>query len=148
MAPKPTALKILEGNPGKRPLNTKEPKPKVVKNEPPNFLSEDAKAKWLEIAPRLERLGILTEIDYEGFAGFCQCWSRWKEAEENVTKEGMIYTTAREGTKANPSIAIANKYLAQMTVFISRFGLSPSDRAGLVIEKDDSNDTLSQYLSG
>lgn len=30
--PTPTAIKMLEGNPGKRPLNTKEPKYKVIIN--------------------------------------------------------------------------------------------------------------------
>ncbi len=28
-APKPTALRILEGNPGKRPLNASEPRPRA-----------------------------------------------------------------------------------------------------------------------
>jgi hypothetical protein len=30
-APEPTALKLLRGNPGKRPLNTLEPKPPTGK---------------------------------------------------------------------------------------------------------------------
>ena len=41
--PTPTAIKELEGNPGKRPLNTKEPKP--VKKAPscPKWLEPEAK---------------------------------------------------------------------------------------------------------
>jgi len=30
--PKPTALKIIEGNPGKRPLNKNEPKPDIFED--------------------------------------------------------------------------------------------------------------------
>lgn len=44
--PKPTAMKVLEGNPGKRQLNSKEPKP--VKKAPrcPNWLEDEAKKEW------------------------------------------------------------------------------------------------------
>lgn len=36
--PKPTAIKILEGNPGKRPLNLNEPKPQRIAPECPVYL--------------------------------------------------------------------------------------------------------------
>lgn len=53
--PKPTAVKLLEGNPGKRGLNAGEPKP-----------------EWKRMAKQMELLGILTEIDMAAFAEYCQ----------------------------------------------------------------------------
>lgn len=44
--PKPTNLKILEGNPGKRPLNLKEPKPLQIAPECPKWLKTLAKDIW------------------------------------------------------------------------------------------------------
>lgn len=45
--PKPIAIKELEGNPGKRPLNDAEPKP-VRKAPPcPKWLEPEAKKEWL-----------------------------------------------------------------------------------------------------
>ena len=41
--PKPTALKVLEGNPGHRPLNKKEPMPKGKLPRCPEWLEDDAK---------------------------------------------------------------------------------------------------------
>lgn len=41
--PKPTALKKLEGNPGKRPLNELEPLPQVTMLRCPNWLEPEAK---------------------------------------------------------------------------------------------------------
>ena len=41
--PKPTALKMLEGNPGGRPLNTKEPKPEKKAPRCPSWLEDEAK---------------------------------------------------------------------------------------------------------
>ena len=44
--PKPTALKKLEGNPGKRPLNTMEPTPPNVSIHCPQYLLPDARKEW------------------------------------------------------------------------------------------------------
>ena len=44
--PKPTALKELEGNPGKRPLNDREPKPEKKAPPCPKWLNDDAKKEW------------------------------------------------------------------------------------------------------
>ena len=41
--PKPTALKVLEGNPGKRPLNENEPKPENKAPRCPSWLEQEAK---------------------------------------------------------------------------------------------------------
>lgn len=41
--PKPTALKVLEGNPGHRPLNKKEPLPKGRLPRCPDWLEDDAR---------------------------------------------------------------------------------------------------------
>ena len=44
--PKPTAIKQLEGNPGKRQLNTNEPKPKQKAPTCPKWLDDEAKKEW------------------------------------------------------------------------------------------------------
>ena len=51
--PKPTALKKLEGNPGKRPLNELEPMPRVSMLRCPNWLEPEAKKEWRRLAPVL-----------------------------------------------------------------------------------------------
>lgn len=84
--PKPTAVKVLEGNPGKRSLNTGEPKPEKKAPRCPAWLEDEAKKEWKRMAKQLEHLGILTEIDMAAFAGYCQAYARWKEAEEFITQ--------------------------------------------------------------
>ena len=61
--PKPTAVKVLEGNPGKRSLNTAEPKPEKKAPRCPSWLEDEAKKEWKRMSKQLEQLGILTEID-------------------------------------------------------------------------------------
>ena len=84
--PKPTAVKVLEGNPGKRSLNTAEPKPEKKAPRCPSWLEDEAKKEWKRMCKQLEQLGILTEIDMAAFAGYCQAYARWKEAEEFITQ--------------------------------------------------------------
>ena len=86
--PKPTALKVLEGNPGHRPLNKKEPMPKGKLPRCPEWLEDDAKKEWKRLGKVLAEMGMLTEIDRAAFAGYCQAYARWKGAEEFITQHG------------------------------------------------------------
>lgn len=73
--PKPTALKKLEGNPGKRPLNELEPMPRVSMLRCPNWLEPEAKKEWRRLAPVLIDAGILTGADrilWTGLQGYEQ----------------------------------------------------------------------------
>ena len=81
--PKPTNLKILNGNPGKRPLNKKEPKPKVTPSGPycPRWPESYAKDEWQRISKELKGLGLLTDIDVTAMAAYCQTYKRWRVAE-------------------------------------------------------------------
>ena len=66
--PKPTALKKLEGNPGKRKLNTKEPMPGKGMPDCPKWLLPEAKKEWERLCVKLSEIGVLTEIDMAAFA--------------------------------------------------------------------------------
>ena len=52
--PKPTAQKVLEGNPGKRELNTKEPKPEKKAPACPKWLDDEAKKEWKRLSIKVQ----------------------------------------------------------------------------------------------
>lgn len=56
--PTPTAIKELEGNPGKRKLNENEPKPERKAPACPKWLDKDARKEWHRLAKKMEALGI------------------------------------------------------------------------------------------
>ena len=132
--PVPTELKVLKGNPGKRPLNKKEPKP--IKKAPlcPKWLDPDAKKEWKRLASKMERLGILTEVDMAAFAGYCQSYARWKENEEFITKNGSLVRTPSGYWQQVPQVSIAQQYLKQMGRFAEQFGLTPASRSRLIAD--------------
>ena len=117
--PKPTAVKVLEGNPGKRSLNTGEPKPEKKAPRCPAWLEDEAKKEWKRMAKQLEHLGILTEIDMAAFAGYCQAYARWKEAEEFITQHGTIVKTPSGYWQQVPQVSIAQTYLKIMNSSVS-----------------------------
>ena len=146
--PKPTALKVLEGNPGKRPLNELEPKPKKQAPSCPSWLEPEAKKEWRRMAKTLEAMGILTEIDKAAFAGYCQAYARWKEAEEFLTKHGTIFKTPSGYIQQVPQVSIAQTYLKAMKDFASQFGLTPASRTRIQVNTDntESDDPMEKML--
>lgn len=88
--PKPTKLKIAAGNPGKRKLNEREPRPEAKAPAMPAWLSVRAKAEWKRIVPELLRLGLLARVDLAALSGYCQAYAEVEEATRTIEKEGRI----------------------------------------------------------
>ena len=57
--PKPTAVKKLEGNPGKRKLNSKEPVPAKGIPACPDWLMPEAKKEWERLAELMNQMVFL-----------------------------------------------------------------------------------------
>lgn len=141
--PKPTALKVLEGNPGKRPLNRAEPKPRPVAPKCPAWLLLEAKREWRRVAPELERLGLLTVVDGTALAGYCQAYARWREAEAALSEHGLTFATDKGYVCVRPEVAIAQRSLQLVKGFCAEFGLTPSSRGRMTLpEVDDGGDDL------
>jgi P27 family predicted phage terminase small subunit len=147
--PTPTAIKILEGNPGKRPLNEYEPKPEKKAPPCPKWLEKEARKEWKRLAPKLEMLGVLSELDMAAFAEYCQAYARWKEAEEYISSHGSTFETANGCIMAAPQVNIAKSYLAAMESAAKQFGLTPAARSRLIANADngDRDDELERLLS-
>ena len=148
--PTPTAIKELEGNPGKRPLNAKEPKP--VKKAPscPKWLEPEAKKEWRRLSKQLEQLGVLTELDMASFAAYCQAYAIYKEAEEFITQHGSIVKTPSGYWQQVPQVAQAQTYSKIMLRLAEQFGLTPSARSRIIAGGGDSApaDEMEELLGG
>lgn len=106
--PKPTAVKELEGNPGKRKMNKKEPIPAKGTPSCPMWLLPEARKEWRRLSKNLSQLGVLTEIDMVAFAAYCQSYARWKEAQEHISQEGSTFETNTGYQQQVPWVGIAN----------------------------------------
>ncbi len=133
--PKPTHLKLLEGNPGNRPLNPGEPKPERHIPTCPAHLCPTAKAEWKRLAAQLHMLGMLTTLDRAVLAGYCQAYGRWAEAERKLKETPAILKMPSGYIQQNPWLTISNKQLELMAKFMSELGLSPVSRTRVDVRK-------------
>ena len=115
----------------------------------PKWLEDDAKKEWRRLAKQMEQLGILTEVDMAAFAGYCQAYARWKEAEEFISRHGAIVKTPSGYWQQVPQVSIAQQYMKQMSKFCEQFGLTPASRSRIVTDRgnDSSDDAMEQLLS-
>lgn len=118
--PKPTALKLVTGNPGKRALNKKEAKLGLAEPTPPTFLCDDAKVEWGRVCSALYAAGLMTELDRAALAAYCAAYGRralppglhpWlvAEAEHDPELYGQLCNDATNpiATSATPASATA-----------------------------------------
>jgi P27 family predicted phage terminase small subunit len=136
--PKPSALRVIEGMRGHRPLPTGEPKPEGTMPPCPKWLSKGARVHWRQLAPQLLRMGVLTRIDGTSLACFCDCLERYTEAIEFLEKNGSVIVVRDDKgqfrfTQPAPQVGIAAKMLEQMNKIGSEFGWAPAARARLSV---------------
>lgn len=156
-APKPSRLRVLQGNPGKRPLNENEPKPKLVAPKRPPWITGEARKEWERVAPELEKLGLLTVVDGASLAAYCVAYGRMVTAERAIKEhfkkhKKLTYTYVNKAGAENeitiPEIAIARDAAKQVKDFAAQFGLTPSARSRFTVPSDaDRKDDFEEFVS-
>jgi P27 family predicted phage terminase small subunit len=136
--PKPTSLRQLQGNPGKRPFNSLEPKPEIGAPKMPKWLTGAARKEWRAIVQELTRTGVLARVEYATLTGYCIAWAQVQEAQKEVERIGLVISVEVQdkdgsfhvtGTRKNPACTVLDCALKQLRAFSSELGLSPSSRS-------------------
>jgi P27 family predicted phage terminase small subunit len=155
-SPKPTALKLLQGNAGKRKLNKNEPK---FGGTPvcPVWITDVAKAEWTRVVAELSSLDMLRGVDSASLAAYCLSYARWRSAEEIVTAEGQTVNepilnklgeVVGHKVKRHPATTIAKDALASMLRASALFGFDPSSRSRLSIAEPTAVDPFELFMQG
>jgi len=124
--PKPTELRIFEGNRGHRPIPDVL-QPEQVKPRAPTWLDKLAKKEWRRITDALGKVGLVTEIDLGMLEAYCSSYSKWRQAAEKATIT-LVGMNGGKTVAPNPYINIELKYLREMRAVATEFGMSPSSR--------------------
>ncbi|WP_018964071.1 phage terminase small subunit P27 family [Ancylobacter sp. FA202] len=97
--------------------------------DPPDWLSEDARAEWNRVAPILiEERRTLTVTDIATLVNYCVAVGRAAEAERIINAEGMIYQS-KTGPKKHPAVAISSDAQTQARLLAGELGLTPVSRS-------------------
>ncbi len=138
--PKPTALKLIAGNPGKRKLNPREPKPEGVLIEPPAYLSDGAKEAW-HAAVRAAPPGLLRTLDGSILEVWACAADLYNKAQTGLVKTGLLVKAPNTGVPMqSPYLAIANKQAQIMMKAAAEMGFTPASRSRVTLPLEAADD--------
>lgn len=141
--PDSAELQAAKGAPGKRMTQAeaqevraqKKTEPVVVgKVRPPKWLKRSRKATeiWNDLAPRLERLNLLSDLDAGPLARYCRYVVEWIAADLTVQKEGTwfdaIDTNGNATKKRHPAWQAAQDIEKLLRDLEATFGMRPDAR--------------------
>lgn len=138
--PKPTELKKLEGNRGKRRLNKQEPDPDYLQDlSPPDWLSAIAKAEWEKHVKALRKARLITEVDTPLFAMAMQSLGNYIEAQthlnalrQDVGSTVLVHKSSEDKMpQPNPWLIIQSMSARQFAMIAKQFGMSPAARTAI-----------------
>lgn len=134
--PKPTNLKLVTGNRGKRALPKNEAVVENAEPMPPAWLCDDAKVEWGRVCGQLFKVGLMTDIDRAALAAYCDAYAtfakcrRALEAMEKESPGSSLTTMTTNGNVIqNPILGILNQARINLVKFAAEFGMTPSARS-------------------
>ena len=139
--PKPTALKRLEGNPGKHRLNENEPQP-AVGCDAPDWLTPGARAEWGRVYPEIARLGLITVVDRAAFAAYCLAVDIMERATAAMrpTDENPLPELTEKLTRATGAESLRREAMKTIKSFATEFGFTPASRSRIEIKSPEGDD--------
>ena len=140
--PKPTSLKLLEGNRGKRGLKNREPDPDYLDQlEPPAWLPDDAQAVWSELAFRLRKAKLLTVIDVPALEQLCVSIAHYRRATLQIGIQNVAKRDKDKEGKSVPEHDVLNPWMIvqamsfkQSIALMREFGMTPAARTRVLVD--------------
>lgn len=148
--PKPTELKKLAGNPGKRKLNDAEPQFGAAEiRVPRGKLPPEARELWKVLAPQLAQSGVLKATDLPALEVLCLHYAMVRRAWAIVAEKGVTAestTAAGVVIKKNPAAGVLRENSMAFKGYLTEFGLTPSSRVRIKAEPAEREESLAELL--
>lgn len=125
--PQPPELKLLRGNPGKRPIPTGGPKASG-KLRKPNHLSSYAKGVWDRCVASMP-YDFYKPAERELLAAYCEAAALHRKAILQIRKEKEVVQGKEGQPYANPWVSILNRQATLLASLGTKLGLDPAARS-------------------
>lgn len=130
--PKPTHLKLVEGNKGKRAINNFEPDPDYLNDlRAPDYLPEQAKLVWNDLAPQLRKAKLLTMLDIEAACQLCVAIAQYRHATQELNFDFIRH--GQKGQSLNQLMVAQSMAFKQANTIMQQFGMTPAARSRVVV---------------
>lgn len=99
-------------------------------------MSKEARTVWKDVAGKLTRIRVLTEVDIRALTRYCDLTVMYDRAKARLEKLGDIIPVRNaDGEvidyKDRPEVARVMKLDERLSRLETKYGLTPSDRVGL-----------------
>lgn len=142
-APKPVALKVLEGNRGHRPLDLSSVfRPEVGVPTMPKRLAPEARKAWRRLSTELVRYNLLSVVHADAFAMLCRTIGRVEVLERAIeAKQALAVADGKDASEALVELTpkgmriqsvhytMLNREMDKLRSLIAEFGLTPAQQA-------------------
>lgn len=128
-APKPTALRILDGDRNKKRINTDEPRARVGLPVCPDEVSNDVRQVWDYTLRELSIMGIAYAADRDALLCFCEAVVTHRRACAVLAQTAILVKGLHGNMVRNPALQIQRDAAAVIRAFAQEFGLTPSARS-------------------
>ena len=106
----------------------------------------EAAEVWERVGGELHRLGLLTRVDYDAFAVFCQAVADYRWAQRVLARSRRFLRTPKGSVIEHPAAHVQRRAAEQIRQFGSEFGLTPAARARVVAGRVEADDPFERFL--
>jgi P27 family predicted phage terminase small subunit len=123
----PRHLRVVRGNPGKRPLPDDIPI-ELENVEPPRDLDEATRKEWDRLSVLLTDNHLLSDADKDMLAELCEVSVRLDQTRTDLKRSSLLVRAPNGGVARNPLVAIEVELMKRRQSLLAEFGMSPSSR--------------------
>ena len=106
----------------------------------PQWLTRYGKEVWRRTVKELEPLGLLSPVDREALAAFCDAAAFARDTRDLLVADGLTQRGQKGETVKHPMFAVWRQAISLIESIGSTFGLNPSARLRLLADLPDDYD--------
>lgn len=155
----PTHLRLVRGNPSKRPINKNEPQPPKGVPPVPKHFDKQGKYWFKRMAEELDAIGVISQLDARALELLVEAYTEYRHHCETLDREGYTYAVYSDDDydegkereirmiKPHPAAMMKADAWKRLRAMLAEFGMTPSSRSKVSKDKPDDDDLLSQFLN-
>ena len=132
----PTNLKLVKGTLQNCRENEHEPTPPHEGVKMPSDMTPEAKKHWRKISAQLKKARVLTVMDVDALAAYCELYAGWRHATDMIATEGPVVIGEKGFAIRSPWFEVSQRYLENMKKMLTEFGMTPASRPKITAPSD------------
>lgn len=154
----PTHLALVKGNPSKRAVNKKEPKPPSGVPPIPKHFDKMGKYWFKRIGEELDTVGVMTTLDGKALELLIEAYTEYRHHCDTLEREGYTYAVYSEEEpdegkereirmiKPHPAAVMKADAWKRIRAMLAEFGMTPASRSKVGAKGPAEVDPLDEFL--